>query len=149
MANETVYNKAKTNIANGTLDLDTDDIRIALCEGTLAAGAYDPDVASLTALFAAMAEASGTGYVRKSSLSVTVQQDDTNDRAEMLIAAQTWTGADWGDATALVVYAHVDGTDANDYPISFHDAGFPVTTNGGDLTVNFAGGGNDEVVYLT
>ncbi len=149
MANEVVYTKAITNMLNGTLDLDTDDIRIALCEGTLAAGAYDPDVDNLTALFAAMAEASGTGYARKSSLTVTVQTDDANDRSEVLIAAQTWTGADWGDATALVVYAHVDGTDGNDYPISFHDAGFPVTTNGGDLTVNFAGGGNDEVIYAS
>ena len=149
MANETVYNKFKTNSVNGTFDIDTDQVDIALCEGTLAAGAYDPDVADLTTLFAAMVEASGTGYAKKTSVSVTVQQDDTNDRAEVLIAAQTWTGADWGDATALVVIAYVDGTDANDYPISFHDAGFPITTNGGDLTVNFAGAGDNEVLYLT
>ena len=149
MANETVYNKFKTNSVNGTFDIDTDRVDIALCEGTLAAGAYDPDVASLTTLFAAMVEASGTGYARKTSLSVTVQQDDVNDRAEVLIAAQTWTGADWGDATALVVIAYVDGTDANDYPVSFHDAGFPITTNGGDLTVNFAGVADNEVLYLT
>lgn len=149
MANETVYNKAKVNFANGTLDFDTDDIRVALCEGASAAGAYDPDVTSLATLFAAMAEASGTGYVRKSTLGCSVATDNTNNRAVLKVPAQTWTGANWGNATAVVVYKHVDGTNANDYPISFHDGGFPVTTNGGDLTVRFGGAGNDEAIYLT
>ncbi len=149
MANETVFNKFKLASVDGSFDVDTDRVDIALCEGVSAAGAYDPDVTSLATLFAAMAEASGTGYARKTSVSVTSQVDNANDRAEVLIPAQTWAGADWGDATALVVIAYVDGTDANDYPISFHDDGFPITTNGGDLTVNFAGVGDNEALFLT
>ena len=149
MTNEMVFNVAKLNVVKGDLDFDTADIRIALIGATAHASAYDPDNANLTACFATAVEASGTGYVRKDIASVTTQQDDTNDRSEILIGAQTWTGADFGETQGLLVYVHVDGTDANDLPISFHDDGFPVTTNGGDLTVNFAGAGNDEAIYLT
>ena len=149
MANEVIYNKYKLAAVDGSFDIDTARVDIKLCTDALAAAAYDPDVTSMATLFAAMAEASGTGYAAKTTVSVTSQVDNTNDRAEILIPAQTWVGADFGNATALVVVAWVDGTNANDYPISFHDAGFPVTTNGGDLTVNFAGAGNNEAIYLT
>lgn len=143
---ETIYNAAKTGIANGTIDLDTDTIHILLIEA--ATPTPDPDHATVSAVTAATAEAVGTGYARKTSITVTVQQDDTNDRAEVLIPAQTWTGANWGDATALLVFKQVTN-DADSIPISWHDTGFPITTNGGDLTVNFAGAGNNEAIYLT
>lgn len=149
MANETVYNIAKGRFTAGTLDWDTTDIRVALIEGAIVSGAYDPDLDNIAAVFAASAEAAGTGYVRKTLDNRVVTVDDTNNRATLFGDALVWSGANFGTARAILVYIHVDGTDANDIPISFHDAGFPIVTNGGDLTVNWAGAGDDEVLYLT
>lgn len=157
MANELVYNIAKVKFANGTLDWDVTggigDIRCLIIEGTVAAAATNPDSSTLTAALTGSTEASGTGYTRKSlgtkSSTMIVTQDDTNNRAILKADPITWTGANWGTADGIIVYLHVDGTDANDIPISFHDGGLPVTTNGGDLTINWAGGSNDEVIYLT
>lgn len=148
-----VYNVAKEKFANGTLDWDTSDIRCLLIEGTVGAAATNPDSATLTAALTGSTEASGTGYVRKNITGRTVLKDDTNNRATLKAASTgvTWTGANWGNADGMIVYLHVDGTNGNDIPISFHDGGFSpsIVTNGGDLTINWAGAGTDEVIYLT
>lgn len=146
-----VYNVAKTKFSNGTLDWDNagTDIRVLLIEGTVGAGATNPDSATLTAALTGSTEATGTGYVRKTTSNRSATQDDTNNRAVLTADPLTWTGADWGSADAAIVYLHVDGTNGNDIPISFHDGGFPQTMNGGSFTLNWAGGSNDQVLYLT
>lgn len=144
-----VYNVAKAKFAANTLDWDSADIRLLLIEGTVGAAASNPDSSTLTAALSGSTEAAGTGYVRKTLASKAVTQDDTNNRATLTAAAVTWSGADWGTANAAIVYLHVDGTNGNDIPISFHDGGFPQTMNGGDFTLNWAGGSNNEVIYLT
>ena len=39
--------------------------------------------------------------------------------------------------TAMIVYRHVDGTNGNDLPVSFHDSGFGAAANGAGYEVQF------------
>lgn len=76
------------------------------------------------------------------SASVTVTVDDTNDRVDIDIPDQTWTGASGNAISKLALCYDGDtgaGTDANIVPLSFHD--FVATPDGTDLTaqINAAG----------
>jgi len=86
------------------------------------------------------AELSGAGYTADGELlsSRAVNQDDGNDRAEFDDTADmTWTGISAGTADAAVIYID-SGTDSTSYPICYIDTGgFPVVTNGGDLTIQW------------
>ena len=67
----------------------------------------------------------------------TVTQDDTNNRAEFDANDVTWTGINAGTAAACVVYKDT-GNNATSPLIAYIDSGgFPVTTNGGDLTITW------------
>lgn len=138
-----VYNVAKTRIATGATDLDTSTLKMLLLK-TTAAGAFNPDLVSVTALKAVggVAEADFTGYVRKTLTSVTAAQDDTNDRANVDAANITWDpagGATNNTPVAAVIYHDVDGTDANSKLVAYYDTNFGViATNGSPYTVNIA-----------
>jgi hypothetical protein len=136
---EVVYNIAKLRFTNGSNDWDTSDIRVLVIgtNATTPSQMFDPDLTTVAALLAltGIAEASGTGYARKT----TVRQDtvdNVNDRANLDADAITWNGASGWTARAVVFYEEGGGTDATRNLISFHDSNFPVVTNGGDFTVN-------------
>lgn len=105
------------------------------------------DYDDLGALLAAVGntEADFTNYARKSLTAATVTVDDVNDRLDIDIADQTWTtagGAANNTLVKLVVCYDGDtaaGTDANIIPLTHHD--FSVTTDGSDLTAQFAAAG--------
>ena len=127
------YNRAKANITHS-------DLRVLLLVG------YTPDVdhATLAAVVAAATgECDFTNYARAALTGETHTIDNVSDTA-ILDAANpaTWTAAGGTTDNVVshaVVYEHVDGTNANDLPVSCHDVG--KTTNGGDLTVEFAAAG--------
>ena len=87
-------------------------------------------------------EATNTGYARKTltdaSLAALPSPDDTNDRYEVDIPDQTWTGVanDGTGAIAKLLVCYdsdtTGGTDANIVPLTAHD--FVKTPNGGDIT---------------
>ena len=138
---QVVYNIAKSRMASGDLDLNTDTLGMLLLK-TTAAGASNPDVDDIAELLAVsgVAECDFTNYVRK-TFTATVTVDNTNDRANVDAANITWTAA--GGATnntpvAAVIYE--DGaSDAARFPIGYYDTNFgSVATNGGDFTVNIA-----------
>jgi len=93
-------------------------------------------------------EATNTGYARKTltdSDIVAFAADHTNDRVDLDIPDQTWTGLA-GDGTGavsdLIVAYDSDttgGTDANVVPCTLHD--FAVTPDGSDVTVTIAAAG--------
>ncbi|TXH51195.1 MAG: hypothetical protein E6Q97_18910 [Desulfurellales bacterium] len=140
---QVVYNTAKHRLANGSLDLDTDTIKMLLLK-TTAAGAYDPDLDTVSELLAvgSVAECDFTNYVRKTLASVTATQDDANNRANVDADNVTWPsagGAINNTPAAAVIYEHVDGTNANDRLIGYYDTNFgTVATNGGDFTITIA-----------
>lgn len=87
------------------------------------------------------AEATNTGYARKVLTDVDIvayAPDDTNDRVDLVIPDQTWTGVAAGtNWTDLIICYDSDttvGTDANILPISVHD--FSVTPDGSDITAD-------------
>ena len=134
---ETVYNLAKSGMADGSIDLDTNTIRILLLK-TTAAGAYDPDLNTVADVLAvgSVAECDFTNYVRK-TMTVTVSVDDTNNRANVDAADVTWSsagGASNNTPAAALVYKFVTD-DASSTPIAYYDTNFGSTsTNGGDFT---------------
>lgn len=95
---------------------------------------------------AAAAEVTNTGYARKTltdASGIVITYDDTNDRVDVDIPDQTWTGVAAGSAwTDLFIGYDSDttaGTDANILPASWHD--FAVTPDGSDITVQIAATG--------
>lgn len=98
------------------------------------------DVTTVTALIAtALDEATSTGYARKSisNASVTLTVDNTNDRVDLDIADQTWTGVTGGSAwTRLAFVEDVGGADGTRVPLTVHD--FALTPDGSDVTAQVA-----------
>lgn len=144
-----LYNTAGGELWGATpaLDLLSDTIKMMLLDNATYTENRDDDVVDGGgASDPADAEVSGTGYAggyggagRLTLASKTVTVDKANDRSAFDAADLTWSGIDVGDvgAAAVVKEDHVGvaGNDTETRLISHHDTNFPVTTNGGDLTV--------------
>lgn len=135
MAN-VVYNRAKKNLMDGTIDLDTSAIKVLLVTS-----AYTPDadhnfVSQVSAN--ELVNVSGTGYARKTLSSKTVTQDDTNNLAYFDAADLSYTAINAGTAKAAIVF-YDTGSDATAVLIAYIDQGFGagVATNGSDLTLTW------------
>jgi len=79
---------------------------------------------------------------RKSITSVTVTVDDTNDRLDVDVADQVWTGATGNAISALLFCYDNDtgaGTDTSIVPLTKHD--FAITPDGSDVTAVIATAG--------
>lgn len=132
---EVVYNVGKTRILAGDTALDTGDLR-ALIIITSKTGASDPDLATLAAIDAVGTVAFHTD--RQALASLTVTQDNTNDRANADSGNITFAAAPGVTALAMVIYDNAaGGTDSVRYPIAYYDTGFPQPMDGG-LVVNVA-----------
>lgn len=131
---ETVYNVAKTQLLNGSLDLDNDDIRAALLVGSVT---INPDHATMSAVIAANTEASDGSYARVALTGEAVAQDDVNDRADFDADDISFGALDNTTPTACVIYKHVTN-DADSIPISIHDTNFGAAANGAGYTVTVA-----------
>jgi hypothetical protein len=133
-----IFNVGKTQIANGGIDLLTDVLRVMLVTSAYTPDADDAHIGIVAG--ARAAELSGSGYTADGELlsNRVVTQDDGNDRAEFDDTADmTWTAISAGTAAAAVVYLD-SGTDSTSWPICYIDTGgFPVVTNGGDLTIQW------------
>jgi hypothetical protein len=150
-----IFNIAKGSFVEWFNRVDTNDpansaiIILLLASSGIETDAVLKDVDTVTALVAGTTnEATNTGYARKvltdSDLGA-FAPDDTNDRYDIDIADQTWTGLanDGTGAISDLVAAYdndtTSGTDANIKPISQHD--FAITPDGSDVTaqINAAG----------
>lgn len=81
-------------------------------------------------------ELSGTGYVRKTLASKTLTYDAANDRVEWDAADITWTGINAGTAAQATYWDNTGASDAaRRLWLNVDTGGFPVVTNGGDLTI--------------
>jgi hypothetical protein len=148
MAN-VVYNTAKNLFATAQLDWDdnsTTVIRLLLHDSTSTYTA-NPDHNFVSDVVGANGgvEMSGTGYTRKDVATRTSTKDTTDDRAELDAADITWTAINAGTAKAAIIYKQTGGDDttpANDDLICYIDTGgFPIVTNGGDLTIQWSTNG--------
>lgn len=104
------------------------------------------DLNDLSAVLATAAnEATNTNYARKTLAngSLTITVDDTNDRAEVDFADQTWSAVGAGDVWTDLIIAYdsdtTGGTDSNIVPMTQHD--FAVTPDGSDITAQLNAAG--------
>ena len=132
-----LYNRVENNDpANSAL------IVVALQSSGLVSHATMIDYATLADVLAgASNEATNAGYARKvltdADLAALPSPDNTNDRYEVDIPDQTWTGVAgaggaWGGLLICYDADTTGGTDANIIPLTFHD--FAVTPDGSDIT---------------
>lgn len=115
-----------------------------------AAGAADAalrDFDELAALLASTPnEVTNTGYARKvltdADLAAVPAPDDTNERLDLDIPDQTWTGVlagtAWTDLLVCFRPAAASG-DSAVVPLTCHD--FPITPDGSDVTASIAAAG--------
>jgi len=146
-----VYNIALGRVVEYAARVEANDptnsafIVVALVAG----GVSDATLKDLNALSdvlgTAANEATNTNYARKTLANgaLTITVDDTNDRAEVDFADQTWSAVAAGDVwTDLLVCYDSDttgGTDANIVPMTQHD--FSLTPDGSDVTAQLNAAG--------
>lgn len=114
-----VQNNYKRAIAEGELDMVSDDIRCALLMTNTTADTENEK--SLMNAFTTLDESDATGYARVSLASQAVTQDASNNRAEFDAADISFTGLG-GDATrdyqGVLIYKHVTN-DTDSIPLAF------------------------------
>ncbi len=96
------------------------------------------DYDTVSALLAAANNEQST-MGRKTITSVTVTVDDSNNRVDVDIADQVWTGATGNAISDLLIAYDPDttgGTDADLIPLTWHD--FSITPDGSDVTATIA-----------
>lgn len=148
-----VFNIALGRVAELYNRVDTNDpANSALIIAVLATAGIESDAVlkdkdDLAAVVAgATAEVTNTNYARKVLTDadlVAFAPDDSNDRVDLDIPDQTWTGVAAGDGwnDLLVCYDSdtTGGTDANIVPCTMHD--FELVPDGSDITAQVAAAG--------
>ena len=152
MANE-VFNIAKGRVAELYNRVDANDpansaiIIMVLATSGLESDAVLRDKDDFAALVSGTTnEVTNTNYARKAltdSDIVAFSPDDTNDRVDLDIPDQTWTGVAAGDGWSKFVTGFdpdtTGGTDSAIVPMTHHD--FVVTPDGSDITAQIAAAG--------
>lgn len=137
-----LYNRVDTNDpANSAL------VILVLATSGIETDATLRDVDTVTELVAGTTnEVTNSGYARKVLTDadiVAFAPDDTNDRVDLDIPDQTWTGVAAGSGWNDIVIAYdndtTGGTDSNIVPLTLHD--FVVTPDGSDITAQIAATG--------
>ena len=105
-------NHFKFAVAGGSIDLDTDTIKIALM-GT--GFTFDVDTHATYADVSASELSTGFGYTATGLTLTTplITEDDTNDRANITYADAVWTasGGSIGPAAGAIIYDDTTGDD--------------------------------------
>ena len=139
---EAIYNRYKKALADADEDWVAGDYRVLLLTGS---ATFNKDSATLTAALAGNTEASDGSYGRVTLAGKTVTQNNTDNRGELDANTADFGALNNETPTAMIVYRHVDGTNGNDLPVSFHDTNFGVAANGAGYTVEFP----NDVIRIT
>jgi hypothetical protein len=148
-----VFNIAKGRVAELYNRVDTNDpTNSALIIVVLATSGLESDATLLDkdtladVVSGTTNEVTNTNYARKtltdSDLS-SISPDDTNNRMDLDIADQTWTGVAAGDGWSKLLVCYdsdtTGGADSAIVPLTAHD--FVVTPDGSDITAQIAAAG--------
>ena len=132
MANA-IYNSFKRDIANGSIDLDTDAIKMMLVTST-----YVPNIDTHTKRSDVTNEITGTGYTAGgvTLANKTVTMNTTTDKGvfdadDIVIATATIT------ARAGVLYKSRGGAATADELIAYLDFGADITATAGNFNIAF------------
>lgn len=128
MANA-LYNPGREGFLDGSIDWDTDDIRILLIDSSDGFTATDKFVSDVTA---------GAIVARSTALGTKTIADGVAGAADKALSAVTT-----GHTCAVIIYKY-NASDASARLIAWLDTGtnFPIVTNGGDVTVQWDTGAN-------
>ncbi len=135
MAN-VIYNSFKKKIMDGSIDLDTDTIKVALVTSS-----YTPDQDVHDFFDDITNEVTGTGYSAGggSLATKTVTQDNTNDKGVFDADDLTWSTSTI-TARGAVIYKST-GTASTSPLIAYIDFGADKVSSAGNFTIQWAAGG--------
>ena len=117
-----IPNSALANIMNGTIDLNTSDIRAKLL---MTNTTCDTEIDAINNVddYTTLDVCDATGYADVALNTETVTANDTDNRGDFDTAADIVFSGLGGDATrdfqGILLYKYVDGTAANDIPLAF------------------------------
>jgi hypothetical protein len=132
-----IPNSAKANLVNGTIDLNTHDIRARL---VMSNTTCDTEVDAINDLadYSTIDPCNSTGYADVALSSEAVNVDDANNRAEFDAVDVSFTGLG-GDASrnivGVLIYKYVDGTNANDLPIQYVEFTAPIPSTATQIDI--------------
>ncbi len=138
------YNEAAKKVYDQTLDMLVDTIKVGLSTSThvpIRDNDFLDEVGSDDFIDG---ELTGTGYTsgfgnsgRKTLASKAIVVDKPNDRAEFDAADVTWTGISAGTAAQATILKEITNDAASITIANVDTGGFPIVTNGGDLTIQW------------
>lgn len=136
MAN-VIYNSFKRDIMNGSIDLDTDTIKLMLVSSS-----YTPDQDAHTKRSDVTNEVSGTGYTAGGATlaNKTVTADNTDNEGVFDADDVTWPSSTI-TARGGVLYKSRGGASSADELIAYVDFGSDITSTGATFTVAWAAEG--------
>ena len=136
-ANDTIYHNALLQIMNGAMDLDTDDIRVALVLTGHSSNRDD----DLFSGFSALGECTVANYSRQALASEAVNIDEAGNRALFDAADSVFSSLTTGETiTGVLVHKH-HATPGSEVPIVLFVLGTAIPTNGGDVTIQWNASG--------
>lgn len=132
-----VYNSFKKKIMDGSIDLDTDTIKIALVTSSYTPSADNDDF--WDDVSANEVAASGTYSAGGATLTVTISQDNTDDEGVFDATDVSWTTATI-TARYAVIYKST-GVAGTSPLVCLIDFGGNQTSSGGTFAITFAAEG--------
>jgi len=133
-----IYNSFKRDIANGSIDLDTDTIKVLLTTSS-----YTPDQDAHTKRSDVTSEVSnGNGYTTGGSAlaNKTVTADNTNNRGVFDADDVSWASASF-TARYAVLYKSRGGASSSDELIAAIDFGSDYTATNGTFQITWSANG--------
>lgn len=129
-----IYNSFWNDLAKGSIDLDTDTIKVMLVTSSYTAGETQKDTHDRRDDITN--EVTGTGYTAGgATVTVTVSASDgTNNRQDIVLGQVTWPSSTI-TARAAVYYKSRGGAASADELIAVNDFGSDVSTTAGTFTL--------------
>lgn len=123
--------------ASNPIDFLTDTIQVGLSTSTHVPNKDDVFIDDAGANDFVDGEFTDGSYTRKTLASKTVTYDSANDRVEWDAADVTWTAINAGTAAQATGFRSTGTATTSRVFFNVDTGGFPVTTNGGDLTIQW------------
>ena len=128
-----IYNSFKRDVMNGSIDLDTDTIKVMLVTSS-----YAPNVDTHTKRSDVTNEVTGTGYSAGGSAlaNKTVTADTVDDEGVFDADDLSWSSSTI-TARAAVLYKSRGGARTADEVICYVDFGSDISSTGGTFTITW------------
>lgn len=142
------YGKGVLKIVNGSIDLDTDTLKVMLVSDSYTSDKDHEFVSSVSSNEISVSGYSGGfGGAGRKTATVATQYNATSDRVEVVINDITWSSLQSGATIGAAILIKEVTNDAASPVIAIWDFTTNVATNGGDFTMDF--NGTTGNLYLT